>query len=316
MGERPAARIGPPFLQRERQHGGSHLFAGDDAVAGLRRGIPSHAASQGQAERILGNNAALLERLHLPTTVKDWTSQFSEQLKGFAGSAVSFIAGALTGVLSKLLWLVIIPLATLWFLRDLDYIKAKIVHLTPDKHQDRLMKLSSAVGGVFGSYVRGMITVAILFSLCSMLVLTAAGLDYGLIIGSVSGFFYLVPYVGVVVISLVTGLAALVQPDHSWVYAAVLMGYLIFLNVIVFDLFVTPKIVGGSVGVHPVLTLFALALGAKMFGVVGMIAAVPVAAVLQVALGQVYPKLLDKVGPRAQSGKPPKKPPRKRRPAG
>lgn len=279
-----------------------------DQATQLARNYDRYARQvQDQAERVLANNAALLERLHLPTTLQDWTSQFSEQLKGVAGSALSVIAGALTSVLSKLLWLVIIPLATLWLLRDFDYIKAKIVHLTPEKHRDRFVSLCSAVGGVFGSYVRGMMIVAILFSLVTMLVLTLAGLDYGLIIGSVSGLFYLVPYVGIFVICIVTALAALVQSGHGVAYVLLLTGYPLLQNV-VFDFLVTPKIVGGSVGVHPVLMLFALALGAQMFGVVGMIAAVPVAAALQVALGQVCPRILDKVGPRTESEKPPKKP--------
>jgi len=258
--------------------------------------------------RVLQDNAALLKRLHLPTTASELVKQFSGQIEGFGRTAITLLAGVLTGILSKILWLVIIPLSTLWILRDLDYIKAKVVHLAPERHLDRLVSLSSAVGSVFGKYVRGMITVAILFSAVSMLVLSLAGLDYGLIIGAVAGLFYMVPYVGVAIITIVTGLAALLQPGHGSEYALILMGYMLFQSFIVFDQVVTPRIVGGSVGVHPVLALFSLALGARMFGVVGMIAAVPVAASLQVAVGQVYPRILDKVGRPTEKDKPPKEP--------
>jgi predicted PurR-regulated permease PerM len=262
------------------------------------------------AERLLRQHAALLERLNLPTTVQAWGSQFSEQFKGFAGSAVSVIAGVLQGVLSKLLWLVIIPLFTLLLLKDFDYIKAKIVHLTPERHRDRLVSMSMAVGGVFGNYVRGMMAVAILFSVATMLVLTLAGLDYGLIIGSVAGLFYIVPYVGLAILCLVTALAALVQSGHGAAYVLGLVGYLAVQNVL-FDYLITPKVVGRSVGVHPLLMLFSLAVGAQMFGVVGMIVAVPVAAALQVALGQLCPRILDKVGPDGEARKPAKKPAKK-----
>lgn len=141
-----------------------------------------------------------------------------------------------------------------------------------------------------------MITVAILFSAASMLVLSLAGLDYGLIIGAVSGLFYMVPYVGVAIIAVVTGFAAMVEPGHGGGYALILMAYMLVQAFIVFDQIVTPRVVGGSVGVHPLLALFSLALGARMFGVVGMIAAVPVAASLQVAIGQIYPRIFDRVG--------------------
>lgn len=268
------------------------------------------ADAQYQVELVLKRNATLLEKLNMPTTVQAWGAQFSEQFKGIAGSALSMIAGVLQGILSKLLWLVIIPLFTLWMLKDFDYIKAKIVHLTPETHRDRLVGLSAAIGGVFGNYIRGMMVVATLFSIATMLVLTLAGLDYGLIIGSVAGLFYIVPYVGLSIIMLVTVLAAMVQAGHGALYVLGLAGYLTVQNLI-FDYLVTPRLVGQSVGVHPLLMLFALALGAQMFGIVGMIIAVPVAAAMQVMLGQLYPKILDKVelndGNETQSKKPAKR---------
>lgn len=268
---------------------------------------------QTRVNDILQAHTVLLHRLHTPTNAKDLFIKYSGELAGIARGTASVIAGLLVGFLSKILWFIIIPLVTLWFLRDLDYIKVKVVHFTPEKHRDRLITLSTAIGGVFGKYVRGMITVAIFFSLVTMVVLSAAGLNYGLIIGAVSGLFYMVPYVGVAIIATITGLAGLVQPHHGTEYAIVLACYLFFQSFVLFDLVVTPKVVGGSVGVHPVLTLFSLALGAKMFGVVGMIAAVPVAASLQLAIGQVYPKMLERVGRPPKKEKPPKKPPREPR---
>lgn len=251
--------------------------------------------AQIQINGILSNNKSLLQKYHLPITVADLAKRFSTQTQDAASRSLGFIASALSSGLSRILWIVIIPMSTLWLLRDLDNIKAKIVHLTPDKHKERLISLTSAVGGVFGKYVRGMLVVAILFSVVASVVLTGLGLRYGLIIGAGAGLMYLVPYVGVAILALTTGITALVQPPHSLPYAGLLMLILVVQSFIVFDLFVTPKVVGRSVGVHPIIALFALALGARLFGVVGMVAAVPVAASLQVALGQIYPKINDKL---------------------
>ena len=86
---------------------------------------------------------------------------------------------------------------------------------------------------------------------------------------------------------------ALVQPGHGIGYALVLMGAMGLLGSAIFDLLVTPKVVGGSVGVHPLLTLFSLMLGAQLLGILGMVIAVPVAASIQVALAHFYPQILD-----------------------
>lgn len=249
--------------------------------------------AQKQLNVVLNHERPLLQRFHLPTTTADWAKRFSVQTEQAATRALSWIAGVMTLAAPRILWLIIIPLSTLWLLRDLDYIKAKIVHFTPDDHRERLMHVSSAVGEVFGKYVRGMLAVAILYSVVASVVLSVAGLDYALIIGGISGLLYLVPYIGTVAIALVTGIAAIVQPDQGTTYALVLMGILTFQSFVLFDLLITPRVVGGSVGVHPVLSLFSLALGARMFGAVGMVLAVPVAAALQVALGHWFPKIND-----------------------
>lgn len=279
-----------------------------DQATDLANNYSSYSASiQERVDGILKAHTDLLQRFGLPTDLQGLSKKYSSQLSGVGMGAVSLLAGFLGGLLSRILWFIIIPLSTLWFLRDLDYLKAKAVHFAPERHRDRLVELSSAIGTVFGKYVRGMLTVAILFSLVTMLVLTIARLNYGLIIGAVAGLFYLVPYVGVAIIASITGLAALVQPGHGPEYAIILAIYLLFQAFILFDLVVTPKVVGGSVGVHPVLALFSLALGARLFGVVGMVLAVPVAASLQVAIGQIYPKMLEDLRPRPQKDQPPKR---------
>ncbi len=259
---------------------------------------------QKTVDGLLARFTPALVKLHLPTTSGDWTARFSSQIEAAGSAGLSFLAGSLSAMLSRALWIIIIPLTTLWFLKDLDYFRAKIVYLTPERHKDRLMRVSSAVAGVFGRYVRGMLTVAIIFSGVTTVVLGSAGLDYALIVGGVSGLFYLVPYLGVVTLASITGIAALVQPGMGSGLAIALFIYLLVQSFVVFDLLITPRIVGGSVGVHPVLMLLSLALGARLFGVVGMLAAVPVAAACQVALGQFYPRIFDRPKPLAVGPEP------------
>ena len=269
-----------------------------DQAGKLADNLPRYIREASDAvNNILVRYKPLLERSHLPTTASEWASRFSAQIQRAATSGLSLVAGLLTASLSKLLWVIIIPLATLWFLNDLDYIKNKVIHFTPDRHKERLMHLSSAIAAVFGKYVRGMLVVAIIHSAVATLWMSLAGLDYALIIGGLSGLLYVVPYVGTLMIVVATGIAAAVQPGHGLVYALALMAGAGLQSSLVFDCLITPKVVGGSVGVHPVLALFSLALGARLFGIVGMVLAYPVVAALQVALGQYYPQIHDDLRP-------------------
>lgn len=264
--------------------------------------------AQKQFGSLIVKEKPLLEKYHLPTTASAWTQRFSQQIENAATNSLNFISSFITSALSRIMWIIIIPLATLWILRDLDYIKAKIVHYTPGTHRDNLIKTSSAIGSVFGKYIRGMLTVAIMFSVVAAAVLSGLKLQYGLIIGAFAGLFYLIPYIGVLILMVITGITALVQPPHSLAYAGLLMAILAVQSFVIFDMIITPKVVGGSVGVHPLLALFSLTLGAKLFGIVGMLAAVPVVASLQVAIGQVYPLIYDDV-----RGKPKKEKKKKHR---
>jgi predicted PurR-regulated permease PerM len=269
-----------------------------DQAVNLAENLPEYSEQvRKTANSLLVRGKPFLERLNLPTSTAEWTQRFSGQAETAASRALSYLAGTLSAAFSKILWVILIPLSTLWLLKDLDYLKAKIVYLAPPGHQDRLLRVSSAVGGVLGRYVRGMLTVAILFSVVTSIVLSGVGLDYALVIGGISGLFYLVPYIGVATLAAITGVAALVQPGTGWGTVAGLVIYLFVQSFVLFDLVITPRVVGGSVGVHPVLMLFSLALGARLFGVVGMVAAVPVAAACQVALGLFCPRINDRVTP-------------------
>lgn len=265
-----------------------------DQALGLAASFPTYVKeAQVQLNGLLVSFSPLLKRFHLPTTTAEWTTQYANQINAAGATALSMLAGTLSSVASRALWVIIIPMSTFFLLNDLDYIKAKIVHLTPDKHQSKLKSISSEVGLVFGKYVRGMMFIAILYSIVTSILFMLYGLPYALILGAVAGIFYLVPYLGNVVIIGMAVVSVLVQPGASASTAAVLAIILLIENAIIFDLIITPKIAGGSVGVHPLLALFSLALGARLFGVVGMVLAVPVMASLQVIARQLYPKMSD-----------------------
>lgn len=257
--------------------------------------------AQTKIKSFVSKHQSFLVKLNLPTDPDKLADQMSQKVEIIAKGLFSKIANNLANSFGRILWFIIIPLSTLWILKDLDYFKRKIVHLTPSRHHTKLENLGAAIGAVFGNYVRGMFTVALVFSVISCIILSAFHLKFALIFGVLSGLFYLVPYIGVASLALAVIIASLVQTGGQNISLALTMGgYMLFQSFVLFDLVITPKIVGKSVGVHPVLTLFALSLGATFFGIPGMILAVPTIAAVQVAIGMFYPQIY-KIPERKQS---------------
>jgi hypothetical protein len=113
--------------------------------------------------------------------------------------------------------------------------------------------------------------------------------SYALLVGVVAGVLYAVPYVGFLGTALLTLIVAVIgHIPMTWVGAEI--GLLFTLNM-VFDNVVTPRIVGGGIGLHPLLAMLALLLGASLFGLVGMLIGVPVVGSLQALLIKSFPKL-------------------------
>jgi predicted PurR-regulated permease PerM len=244
-----------------------------------------------QVNGLLASHQEELLHLHLPTTVRELASKFSVQLQAGAETGVNIITAGFAYAFARILWIIIIPLATIWLLRDWDRMTAGMVRLIPSAYRDRSLHIGGSVGHVFRGYVRGMTMVAVLYSIVACVWLSLAGLNYGLVIGAASGLLYMIPYVGVLTSVLTVGIMALIQHPDSAVYSLALMGGILVQSFIVFDTLVVPRVVGKSVGVHPLLALFSLVVGAKLFGLPGMIAAMPVTASIQVAMVHMYPDL-------------------------
>jgi predicted PurR-regulated permease PerM len=240
----------------------------------------------------------LLDRLRLPTTTNDWLDQYHQQIEGFLKTLVSRLVGLLGTSLSKAVWLAIIPIVTFYLMRDIDRIRLRAVTLLPALHRDRITGIASDVGAVFAGYLRGLCIVCVGYAIVNGLILSLGfRLPYALVISMLSGILYAVPYVGAVA-TIALGTLVALTADPSTGYVLGVAAALLVTNQ-VFDQVVTPRIVGGLVGLHPVVSLFALTAGGNLFGLAGMILAVPVAASIQVVLVHLFPALGKPLEPEA-----------------
>ncbi|SEW23900.1 Predicted PurR-regulated permease PerM [Cognatiyoonia koreensis] len=240
--------------------------------------------------------ATLSERF---PSLEDQSSTIRQQLDKLAGlvqerggELVNTLFSGALGILNVLVLIVIVPVVAFYLLLDWDNMVAKIDELLPRDHVDTIRRLGREMDNTLASFIRGQGTVCVVLGVYYAIALTIAGLNFGLVIGFVAGLISFIPYVGALVGGVLAVGLALFQwwggiplddggTATNWVrigiVAAVFMlGQFLEGNIL------TPKLVGNSVGLHPVWLLFALSVFGSLFGFVGMLVAVPVAALLGV----------------------------------
>jgi len=190
---------------------------------------------------------------------------------------------------SNAIWVVIVPIVAFYALRDFHLILAKGLLLVPARQRNLVQSAVGEITGVFGKYVRGLLFVSALNGLATAVLLTILSVPGALVIGVVAGMLYSVPYIGALLTILITAAVAFVGGGPNMLFLAV--GFSFVLHQVVFDQIVSPRILGGQVGLHPILSIVALLVGNLLLGIIGMILAVPAAACIQIAVLAMIPKL-------------------------
>lgn len=266
-------------------------------VADLLRNLETYSRQfEGAVDEWARTNQVLLQRLNLPPTLTEFWQQYRGQITGYAQGILGNVFGALQSSAGVLSWVIIIPLVTLYLLIDLDKIRDRLLYLPPPQHRETVFALASKVGGVFAAYFRGLIGICAAYSLLVYLVLALGfHLPYALTLGLAAFLCYAVPYLGQLsLIAVCVGIAWVSGRPPTQVGGVAIA--LLFIGQI-FDQIVTPRVNGRQVGLHPVLGLFALMVGGQLFGLPGMVLAVPVAAAVRVVLIELYPRLGEPMPP-------------------
>ncbi|HEY9539464.1 MAG TPA: AI-2E family transporter, partial [Kiloniellaceae bacterium] len=216
-----------------------------------------------------------------------------EKLRSLLGDSAAKAFGWLTGVLGGIIsggvaffnfiaLLVITPVVAFYLLRDWDSMIARADDSLPRRHQETIRQLGREVDETLAGFLRGQGTVCLTLAVFYAVGLTLAGLDFGLTVGLIAGFLSFIPYLGSMIGLLLSVGLALAQFD-SWI-SVVIVAAVFFVGQAIEGNFLTPKLVGGRVGLHPVWVMFALLAGGALFGFVGVLLAVPVAAVIGVGV--------------------------------
>lgn len=206
--------------------------------------------------------------------------------KVFAGVGKS--GAAVLGVVANLL---LIPVITFYFLRDWDALLVRLQHLLPRPLEPIVTQLTRESDQVLGSFLRGQLSVMVVLGTMYAVGLTAAGIQFGLLIGFIAGLLSFVPYLGPAIGIGAGVISALVSPGDPWVNVA-LVAAVFVIGQLVESFFLTPWLVGDKIGLHPVAVIFAVMAGGQLFGFFGVLLALPVAAVVMVLLRHAHQRYL------------------------
>jgi predicted PurR-regulated permease PerM len=242
--------------------------------------------------------------------VQDWLRPFLDMLRGLDSvkieeilneglsrfgelpmKALQFSGKLLWGSISDLLNiilmvanLVIIPVVIFYLLRDFDNIAEKLLALVPPRFQIKTKETIVEIDHVLSNFVRGQLMVAGLMGVMYAIGLSLCDTPMSLSIGFMAGLLNLVPYLGLV---LGFAPAALLTFMHTqeWMPVLEVAGVFAFVQVME-GMVITPRLIGESIGLHPVAVIFAVLLGSELFGLVGMILGVPIVAILNVLISR------------------------------
>ncbi|WP_069997986.1 AI-2E family transporter [Cellulosilyticum sp. I15G10I2] len=165
--------------------------------------------------------------------------------------------------------------------RVLLFINKVCETIFPEKTSKNIKLIGRDIDHVFSNYIRGQLIDALIIGILACVALTLIRMDFAIIIGIIAGIFNLIPYFGPVVGFVLAALIGLIDADPMKAIYGVLA---LFLIQQIDGWVIVPKVIGNSVKLHPVVVLLAILIGGKLFGLIGMLLGVPVAAFIRVII--------------------------------
>lgn len=240
------------------------------------------------APKLLGDLQAFLSErfphlLEPDSPVRNALSTLGQTIETKGGVLIRSAVSSAASLINVLLLMFIAPIVGIYLLYDWDRLVAAVDDLMPRDHVTEIRQIGREIDRTLAGFVRGMGTVSLILGSYYAVALMVAGLQFGLVIGALAGLVTFIPYLGAFIGGVLAIGLALFQFWGDWVQVAIIAGIFV-IGQFAEGNFLTPRLVGSSVGLHPVWLIFAISLFGSLFGFVGMLVAVPVTAALGVML--------------------------------
>ena len=228
--------------------------------------------------------------IRLPHTIADVIARVKsgeipipfDALRGAATRALA----AVFGTVSSLVGLLVIPILAYYLLVEFDDIVARMALWIPPRQRGYVMEKARTVDRLISGFLRGQLLVAMLLGLLYAVGFTLIGVDLAIAVGLLAGVLALVPYLGSATALATASILVILEYGIDWHLGAVFGWYVVVQAIEGFVL--TPRIVGSSVGLHPAVVIVALLIGGDLFGFLGLLVAVPGAAIVKVFVEELF----------------------------
>ncbi|WP_373892893.1 AI-2E family transporter [Virgibacillus natechei] len=214
----------------------------------------------------------------LPETVHDKIDGLITRVETGVENILDRFVGGVTRIFDAIIFLTVIPVLVFYFLKDYNKLKDYFKKFIPRKYRPQTGKLVNDVDKSLGNYIRGQLIVSLFVSLTSWIVFQLLNINYALLLAIIMGITNLIPYFGPIIGAVPVVAIALAT---SWKLVIFVLIAIFAIQIIEGNL-LSPYIVGKSIKIHPIAIIFALLLGGQLFGVVGMIVAVPLLTICKV----------------------------------
>ncbi|MBP2651804.1 MAG: hypothetical protein H6Q74_2629 [Firmicutes bacterium] len=221
---------------------------------------------------------ALMEKFNVPPELAEYVNNGVNEISGFAMEGLKNAIMPLFHAMSGVVELIGVPFIVFYFLKDGEKLRAGLFNFAPPQDQIRLNKVAAEVARVLSGYIRGQLTVCLVSGVTAFIFFVAMGLPFPIVFASLGAFAEFIPVVGPVVVGCLATSLGLV---HSTAIAIkIIIFYVVMLKLN--HNIVSPKLIGKAVHLHPVIIMIGLLFFGHIFGVLGMVMAVPTLAVIRV----------------------------------
>ncbi len=250
----------------------------------LLEAVPTYAAD---IEKIINNLEFRYSHAGLPNGVKEIIDSRIQWLENRVLALVNRIIFGIISLTEHLFGILLAPVIAFYMLRDAGRLKEDFFSLIPVSWQNDVVILFGDINHVLNSYVRGYLYISTIVALLTGLGMFALGIEFALLLGLFAGLTELIPYFGPFIGALPAVLLAL--SDSHWLALKVIAVFLVIQQLE--GSVISPKILGDKVGLHPIAVIASLLVGGKLFGLPGMIMAVPMAAIIRILISFILYKI-------------------------
>lgn len=202
-------------------------------------------------------------------------------------NSIRKITDSMFNLFSRIISFVTVPILTFYFLKDKDYFKRKIFLAIPKNYRKDTAKITKEIDKALSEFIRGRLIVAVFVGVSTTLALLLLRVDFAFLIGMIAGIADIIPYFGPVIGIIPAVFFALLESPIRALWVIIIF---IIIQQVENDI-ITPKIIGESMGLHPVTVILSLIVGGGLFKILGMLLAVPAIAVFKI----IFTFLVDKL---------------------